>query len=196
MVESTVELFWLPVGAGTHFQRASLVAYDWCLSHIARRPRAAFVHAALKVKLEGRTFTLELMPVPAHQNVAPLLTGPVGISIAGRLRLFRYQLVCRETDSLPDEGWAINSPVLLSTDAAFGKRLMALAPLVPANVWVAGRPAPRRCGHLIRPSRWLLHRTGLDAAALQRPPGTQAPGWAAGIQVAEGRGQVAGSHPS
>jgi len=184
MVESKVELFWLPVGAGTHFQRASLIAYDWLLAHIARRPRAAFVHAALKVRLEGRTHTLELMPVPRRQETAPLITGPVGLRIAGRLRMFRYQLLCQEASTLPDERWAIESPNVIGRGAAFAETILSIAAQVPAHTWgrrVAGTTEMWTSDSAIS---WLLCRAGVDIREINPPSQTQAPGWAAGIQVA------------
>jgi hypothetical protein len=184
MDDCVVELFWLPVGAGTHLQRASLVAYGWCLALIQRRPRADFVHAALKVKLNDRCFTLELMPVPKRQQTEPLMTGAVGSPLAGRLRIFRYQLLCLESDHLPDEEWAIQSPIILSTERDIAERVLDSGRDVPPYTW--GRRAPGTTEMWTSDSAvaWLLCQVGLDAAALNPPAGTQAPGWLAGTQLA------------
>ena len=183
--ECHIELFWLPVGAGTHFQRASLLAYDWLAATVFRRPRATFVHAALKVRVDGRCWTLELMPVPRRQETEPVVTGAVGSAAAGRLRIFRYQLLCAEADRLPDEEWAIESPVSLGEDPELAARVLETAPRVPALVW--GRRAHGTSEMWTSDSAiaWLLCSVGIDAAALALPPGTQAPGWRAGIEVAK-----------
>ncbi|MBI2767264.1 MAG: hypothetical protein HYX53_15315 [Chloroflexi bacterium] len=184
MEDCFVDLYWLPVGAGTHFQRASLIAYGALLAAVTRRPRAGFVHAALKLRLDGRPYTLELMPIPARQETAPFLTGPVGWRPAGRLRLFRYQLLCREGAVLPDEGWVVGSPLRLTSDCATADRVLDCARRVPPFTW--GRRA-KGTGEMWTSDSavsWLLSVAGIDAAAIAVPAGMQAPGWRAGLELA------------
>jgi hypothetical protein len=178
-----VDLYWLPVGAGTRFQRASLAVYEALAAFVARRPRGSFVHAALKIGTGGRCYTLELMPVPARQTTPPLLMGAVGSARAGRWRLFRYQLLCSETDVLPDEEWVVGAPIRLTVDCVFAQRALTEAAHVPAYIW--GRRAKGTTEMWTSDSivSWLLCAIGIDAAAIPVPKGTRAPGWAAGIQV-------------
>lgn len=179
-----IDLHWLPVGAGTRFQRASLLLYESVAAAAGRRPRAALCHAALKIGLDSRTRTLELTPVPRHQPVPPLLSGAVGSSTAGRLRLFRYQLLCTECATLPDEEWTIGEPLRLTTDAGTISLLLETAATIPAYVW--GRRAPGTSEMWTSNSAvsWLLVTSGIAAASVALPEGTRAPGWVAGLEEA------------
>lgn len=178
-----IDLYWLPVGAGTHFQRASLLLYESILAAVQRRPRAVLCHSALKIEADGRPYTLELMPVPAHEEFAPLLTGPVGSSIAGRLRLFRYQLCLKESARLPDESWSIDSPLRLTTDPRTVGALFAVAPSTPAHVWGRRVPGTSEMWASNSTISWLLASVGIPASEIGLPPGTRAPGWNAGLEV-------------
>ena len=184
MVESYVDLYWLPVGAGTRFQRWSLVLYESVASRLGHRAPGRFYHAALKVSVDGGESTLELMPVPRGQREAAQMSGPVGVSMAGRLRLFRYQLLRSEGKPLPDEQWAVDSPVRLTTDPTVARRLLALAPSVPGYTW--GRRAPGTSEMWTSDSAmsWLLVKSGIPAAEIALPRDGTAPGWRAGIQIA------------
>lgn len=178
-----LDLYWIPVGAGTHFQHASLVFYEAIASRLSRRPPATLYHSALKLRIDGTDFTLELLPAAAHQLESPLMTGPVGVRGADRLRLFRYQLLLKPGASLPDEQWA-GEPHRLTVDESAIRRLVELGPSVPAYVW--GRRVPRTTEMWTSDSAisWLLCRAGIDASAIPLPPGGRAPGWHAGIQLA------------
>jgi hypothetical protein len=186
-VAAFVELYWLPVGAGTsRFQQASLRLWEAIEAARARRPRQKLVHAALKIAAEdGIPHTLELMPAFVRADASPLITGPVGIRPAGRLRLFRYQFLCLRADRLPDEDFAFAAPVLLSEDPAAAARVLDLGHRVPRYTW--GRRVPGTSEMWTSDSvvSWLLARAALTdpLAPLLPPPGTRAPGWQAGFQV-------------
>ena len=185
-----LDLYWLPVGAGTRFQRASLVLYEALAAALARRPRTALYHAALKFGADGRAYTLELMPVPARQDVPPLITGPVGIRGADRVRLFRYQLRSSESTTLPDEQWAVDSPVRLASEATAVRGLVAMASALPAYIW--GRRAVGTSEMWTSNSAisWLLTRIGVSTAEIALPGGGRAPGWLAGIESARALAQL------
>ncbi|MGK2966702.1 MAG: hypothetical protein ACSLFM_14020 [Tepidiformaceae bacterium] len=51
------------------------------------------------------------------------MTGPVGISGADRLRMFRYQVRLLERGAIPDEEFAVVAPVVLSDAAAVARRV-------------------------------------------------------------------------
>lgn len=180
----SADLYWIPVGAGTRFQRASLLLYESVAAAIARRPRRTLLHAALKLSLEGRHYTLELMPAPPGPNLRGEVTGPVGIRGADRLRMFRYQACLRDSDTLPDEQWAAGAAIRLCEDAATVTALIAATRRIPAYTW--GR---RRKGHSEMWTSnscvaWLLFEAGLDAHAVAIPGGGRAPGWNAGLEEA------------
>lgn len=181
-----VDLYWIPVGAGTsRFQRASLRAWEAFEAARARRPRTTLFHSALKLRFhDGRTCTIELTPAFVRGSVPPLAAGPVGFRRAGRFRLFRYQLQCLPVESLPDEQWAVASPVHLSDDCELVSRVLALAPAIPAHVWgrrVAGTHEIWTSDSAVS---WLLAVAGVDLANVQPPAGGRAPGWQAGLTLA------------
>lgn len=178
-----LDLYWLPVGAGTHFQRASLVLYEALAAVLARRRRSTLCHAGLKACLGGGTFTVELTPVPAEQDVPPRMGGAVGSPFAARLRIFRYQLIVRDADALPDEQWAVGHPLRLSTEPATIQRVMDLAHTVPSHTW--GRRVGRTTEMWTSNSAvaWLLLEAGISLDDAGIPDGATAPGWRAGVDA-------------
>jgi len=165
-------------------RRWSLAAWEAVSAAIARRPRAALVHSALKVGTgDGALYTIEMMPVFSGEPSPPAMTGPVGFRWAGRSRFFRYQLRVDRDQPLPDEGWTL-SVTRLTTDGAVAGRVIALAPEVPRFTW--GRRAPRTTEMWTSDSAiaWLLSTAGVDLAGASLPEGSRAPGWVAGLQVA------------
>lgn len=178
-----LDLYWLPVGAGTHFQRASLVLYESLAAALARRPRSTLCHAGLKASVAGQTFTLELTPVPAVQDVRPAMTGAVGSSLAAKLRIFRYQLICREAAALPDEQWAVGQPNRLTADPIAIQRVMTLAPTVPAHTWGRRVHGTTEMWTSNSAVSWLLLEAGIPLNTATIPDGTTVPGWQAGIDA-------------
>lgn len=180
--EAFLDLLWVPVGAGTRFQRASLVLYESVAAALSRRPRVALVHAGIKLGLDGKRYTFELMPAPPGPNHDSEVTGPVGVRGADRLRLFRYRACLFEAEALPDEAWAIGEPIRLSDNAETVRRVIKLRREIPAYTW--GR---RRRGHSEMWTSdsavsWLLGRAGIEVGAIVVPEGTRAPGWRAGLE--------------
>ena len=187
MDDCSVDLFWLPVAAGTNsrVRNWSLACWEAVSALLDHRPRAALYHPGLKVRLEtGETYTLELTPVFVGEPAPPLMTGPVGLPVAGRLRLFRYQLRCLRADTLPDEEYAVASPVRLSADRETARQILALGPTIPPHTWglrARGTSEMWTSGSAIS---WLLMRAGIDLDGVRPPAGGRAPGWDAGIQLA------------
>lgn len=187
-----LDLYWIPVGAGTRFQRASLLFYEAVAAWIARRPRKALVHAGLVGSQNSKPFTVELMPSPAGRADAGEVTGPVGFRLAGRLRLFRYQVCILDESRLPDQEWAVEPPSRLTEDGEVVGRVLAQSRLAPAYTW--GR---RRNGHpemwtSDSTAAWILSTAGIDTGRLGPPPGTRAPGWQSGILEAGRSATLAG----
>jgi hypothetical protein len=177
----------MPVGAGTsRFQQASLRFWEAIEAARARRPRVRLFHSALKLVDEaGEAYTLELTPAFIGGPMAPLTTGPVGLRGADRFRLFRYQLRCVPGDRLPDEEFAYGPPRRLTSDCEAVRRIFELAPTVPRHVWgrrVAGTKEMWTSDSVIS---WLLVRSGVDLGDAGPPSGGRAPGWSAGLAVAE-----------
>ncbi len=185
MSSCAIELYWIPVAAGTsRFQRASLRCWEAFEAARARRARAILYHSALKLRCSsGETSTLELTPAFLKSTVPAIATGPVGIHAAGRLRLFRYQLLCLPTERLPDEEWA-GSPVQLAGDCATVDRVFELMPQIPRHVWGRRVRGTREMWTSDSVVSWLLIEAGIDLSSIAPPAGGRAPGWDAGIALA------------
>ncbi len=187
-----VDLYWLPVGAGTRtpVQRWSLAAWEACDAALHRRPRKNLYHSALKMRLaSGEVRTLELTPAFAFPDARPAMSGPVGFPGADRVRFLRYQMTCLATERLPDEAWTIASQ-RLAADEGLGERILAHASEVPRHTWgwrVRGTSEMWTSDSAIS---WLLLRAGFDARALAVPAGGRAPGWRAGLELAAKQGLV------
>lgn len=186
MGDCGVDLYWLPVGAETsRFQQASLRLWEAIEAARSRRPRAMLFHSALKLAAgPDRVYTIELTPAFIGSPVPPLVTGPVGFRGADRFRLFRYQLRCLPGATLPDEQWAVESPVRLTDDCETVRRLLALAPAIPRYVWGRRVDGTREMWTSDSVISWLLVRSGIDLSAVSPPRGGRAPGWYAGLSIA------------
>jgi hypothetical protein len=186
---SSVELFWIPLGAGNHVVRLNGIAYEAIVAARQRRPRARLLHSALVVRLPGQRYTVEMTPVPDADPAARgvVRRGPVALRSLGRWRLFRYEVRCWPGGVVPDLGHAVASPVLVADDGDTARRVLELLPTVPALVW--GRDEARTgemwtCNSIIS---WALTVAGIDVAALPLPPAARAPGWDAGRRLAQAR---------
>lgn len=185
MDEGFVDLFWLPVGAGklSPPRKWSLWLWEALDAATHRRPRKRLLHAALKLgDLDGTIYTVELMPDFLPATVPPAMTGPVGFRGAGRWRFFRYRLSCEPVERLPDEEWAVESPTRLG-DGTLAKRILQLAPSVPAHVWGLRAKGTREMWTSDSAISWLLLQSGVSLEGIGPPAGGRAPGWSAGIDV-------------
>ena len=188
--DSFIDLYWIPVGAGKHLQSWSLALYEFLAAVCARRPRATLYHGALKIRLRGRSQTIELMTVPRRQPNPPLMTGPLWIRGADRWRLFRYQLYSADSDRFPDEKWAVGSPKRLTTDPATVERLLESAPALPSHTWGRRAAGTTEMWTSDSATSWLLARSGIDLSQITLPEDGRAPGWKAGAEVLTGSPKV------
>ena len=182
-----VDLYWLPLGAGGSFVRWNGRLYEAVVAARDRRPRRDLYHSALEVRTPGGRYVIESAPIrkadPPDRGV--VAEGPVGISSLGRLAIFRYELRFWREGVIPDIDEAVESPRHLIDDQERAEYLLSLAPLVPTPVW--GRDA-LRTGDMWNSNSlvsWLLESSGFDAAAIEPPRNGRAPGWHAGITVAQ-----------
>lgn len=181
-----MDLYWIPLGAGGHVVGFNGRVYEAVVAACERRPRRAIYHAALVVELDGVRHAIELAPSPdGHEALRGVVaTGAVGSRLAGRLRVFRYEVRCLAGGSIPDLGEAIGGPRRLRTDPRCAQRLLDLVALVPTPVW--GRDE-LRAGEMWNSNSiiaWVLAAAGLPTDDLRPPPGGRAPGWRAGLDVA------------
>lgn len=183
---TAVELRWIPLGAGGHFVRVNGKLYGAISAALARRPRRDIYHAALTIHSCHGNFSVEMTPVPERGGAqrGVVAEGPVGGRWLGRLRVFRYEVRCWRNGAIPDLGYAIEPPTLLSDDEATAQRIIDALPNVPTLVW--GRDEMHvgemwTCNSIIS---WAITQAGLDATAVALPPNGRAPGWQAGVAIA------------
>lgn len=186
-VNSWIDLYWLPLGAGGNVVRWSGRAYEALLALWERRRAQDLYHSALEVTGPQGRFVIEMTPIPdAHGAERGVVAeGAVGSRLAGRVRPFRYELRRWHDGVIPDVDGAVDSPVHLSSNARDVCRILELVPDVPALVW--GRDG-LRAGEMWNSNSvvsWLLARAGLDTETIRPPAGGRAPGWKAGLVAAK-----------
>jgi hypothetical protein len=188
LYRTSVELFWLPLGAGDALKtvRWNGRMYEALMSkHEHREPRDLY-HSALQVHLNGDRFVIEM--VPSWDSTEPdrgvVAEGPVGLRCLGRSRLFRYEVRSWLGGVIPDASESVESPVRLSSAAEQARALLNLVPEFPTATW--GRDE-QRTGEMWNSNSlisWLLARSGHRTDVISPPVHGRAPGWSAGLTVA------------
>ena len=195
LAPGTVDLYWIPLGAGAHVVRLSGKAYEAITAFIGRRTQCALYHTALEVDVSDARFVIESAPIRDREGRVRgvVAEGPVGTRwAAGRFRLFRYEIRRWRGGSIPDANEAVSSPVRVANDLARAQRVLDLVPSVPTPVWGRDELHTGDMWNSNSLISWLLARAGVDTEDLQPPPGGRAPGWDAGLVVARrevGRGR-------
>ncbi len=97
MAEASIELYWLPLGAGGWFVRLNGRIWEAVHALLERRRPLDLYHTALQVRLpEGRFVVENCWPIldadPASRGV--VVEGPVASRRLGRLRVFRSATRC------------------------------------------------------------------------------------------------------
>lgn len=182
---SSIDLHWLPLGAGGHFVRLNGIAFEAVAALARRRPRRDLYHSALEVVVPEGRYVVEQAPAwagPAEHGA--VADGPVGARALGRLRLFRYEVRRWRDGVIPDLAEEVAGPVRLRGDPATARRLLDLVPQVPTPVWGRDELGAGEMWNSNSTISWLLTRSGIDATAVPLPPGGRAPGWDAGVAVA------------
>ena len=120
LVRASVDLFWLPLGAGGHFVRRNGRLYEWWSARRQHRPSADLYHCGLMVCLDHLTYAVEMGPVwnVSDPDRGVLAEGPVGSRWLGRFHAFRYEMRCWPGGSIPDVAEAVDSPVRTTEDPA------------------------------------------------------------------------------
>jgi hypothetical protein len=181
-----VDLYWLPLGAGGHSVRLNGRVFEAVAARIARRAPRDLYHSALEVRVPDGRFVIEQAPVRGGnaRERGVVAGGAVGSRLAGRLRLFRYEVRCWRDGTIPDVGEAVESPQRLTDDPVAAQRVLDLAPHVPTAVWGRDELAAGEMWNSNSIVSWLIARSGLDAESIRPPAGGRAPGWHAGLVVA------------
>lgn len=194
---ASVNLFWLPLGAGGHFVRLNGRIFEAVDARVHNRQRCDLYHSALTIRLGDDRFVVEQGPVwnnPIAQRGVQC-EGPVGSRWLGRTRLFRYEVRRWRDGVIPDMSEAVASPYLLSRDPVRARRLLELVPQVPRATWGRDELKTGEMWNSNSLISWLIARSGLDTQAVALPPRGRAPGWDAGLVVAarQLRNQPAGT---
>jgi hypothetical protein len=154
-------------------------------ARLQHRGRADLYHSALEVRVPEGRFVIEQAPAWGTSGERGVVAeGPVGIRAVGRLRLFRYEVRRWRDGVIPNVAEAVESPQCLSEDTEQARRLLELVPEMPTPVW--GRDE-LRTGEMWNSNSfisWLIARSDLNVDAVRLPRGGRAPGWHAGIVVA------------
>ncbi len=181
-----MDLYWLPLGAGGHSVRLNGQVFEFLAARLQRRPPCDLYHSALVVRVPEGQFVIESAPVLRGdcEERGAVAGGPVGTRLAGRLRIFRYELRRWLGGVIPDIAEAVESPRRLTSDPELARRVLDLVPSVPTPVWGRDELGAGEMWNSNSAISWLITRCGLGAESISPPTGGRAPGWRAGIVVA------------
>jgi len=183
---ASLDLYWIPLGAGQHVVRVSGGLYEAASALVQRRSRQGLYHSALVVSLDGLAYVIEMAPVPdgdgAQRGV--VCEGAVGAVWAARWRVFRYEVRRWPGGTIPDLDAAVGGAVHLSASDVHARRALDLAPYVPPLVWGRDELHVGEMWNSNSVVAWLVEMAGLDARTVLPPEGGRAPGWSAGVRAA------------
>ena len=186
-VEASIDLYWLPLGAGGHFVRFNGYVYEAIHARHERRRPLDLYHSALEVRVpEGRFVIENVWPIPDASGAARgvAVEGPVGSRRLAHFRILRYEIRCWREGVIPDLGEAVASPQRLSDHQGQAHRLLELVAAVPPLVWGRDELDMGEMWNSNSVISWLLARSGLRAEEIQPPARGRAPGWAVGLRLA------------
>ena len=183
---AAVDLYWLPLGAGGHFVRLNGRLFEAVTARLQHRRPCDLYHSALQVLLGSDTYVIEQTPAPdlRGETRGVVAEGAVGSRLAGRLRLFRYEIRLWRGGHIPDVAESIDSPRRLSDDADCARRVLETVSRIPTPVWGRDELGAGEMWNSNSVIAWIVSTAGLDGASINPPAGGRAPGWAAGLAVA------------
>jgi hypothetical protein len=190
-VTATVELLWIPLGAGQHVVRMSGRTFEVLSAFVQRRPRCDLYHSALVVTVPDARYVIEMTPVADRHGSrrGVVAEGAVGSRWLGKLRLFRYE-IHRWCDGLiPDADRAVETTTL-QLGLADAQRILAVVAAVPTPVWGRDELEAGEMWNSNSVTSWVLYRGGIYTARLGPPDGGRAPGWDAGLVIASRTGNT------
>jgi len=186
VAESSVDLYWLPLGAGGRFVRLNGRAYEAVAAGAARRRPADLYHSALEVRCGSERHVIEMTPVRGGEGPerGVVAEGAVGARWAARWRIFTYEVRRWRDGAIPDVEEAVASPERLSEDPAHARQVLDLVPRVPTPVWGRDELHTGEMWNSNSLIAWLIACSGIDTGPVRPPAGGRAPGWQAGLVVA------------
>lgn len=190
-LDASVDLFWLPLGAGPRrgIVRLSGRIYEQLAARRGRRHPQAIYHSALRVRTGDERYVIEMTPVWSGRasDRGAVCEGPVGLPWLGRSRYFRYEVRRWRNGVIDDQAYAVQSPVRLSTDHERATRLLASVPDFPTATWGLDEMGAGEMWNSNSLISWLLAVSGHDTTAIKPPHDGRAPGWNAGLVCAGAR---------
>jgi hypothetical protein len=184
---ASIDLYWLPLGAGGHFVRLNGRIYEAIQAFHDHRRAFDLYHSALQVRVPEGRYVIEMAwPIPDAdgESRGVVVEGPVGSRRMARFRLFRYEVRRWRDGVIPDVLEAVASPQRLSDDPDRARRLLDLVGSVPALIWGRDDLAMGDMWNSNSVVAWLLARSGLPMEGIRPPVGGRAPGWDVGIVTA------------
>jgi|SRR5215207_3261604 len=185
--EGSVDLYWIPLGVGAHVVRISGKVFEALAAAIGRRARCDLYHSALVVRTGETSFVVEQAPVLNLDRAARgvVAEGPVVMRMLGHFRVFRYEVRRWCDGEIPDIRAAIASPVRVSDSIAVARQVLDVLPTIPTPVWGRDELATGEMWNSNSVVSWALDRSGVDVSAIRPPAGGRAPGWHAGLVIAQ-----------
>ena len=184
---TSVDLYWLPLGAGGWLVRLNGRIYEAIKALLERRRPLDLYHSALVVRVpEGRFVIENCWPIPDTDGASRgvVVEGPVGSRRMARLRVFRYEVRRWPDGVIADVDEAVASPRSLSDDPVLARRLLDLVGSLPSPVWGRDELGTGEMWNSNSVIAWLLDRAGIGTDAIASPAGGRAPGWQAGLVTA------------
>src|SRR5579885_704149 len=99
----TIDLYWLPLGAGGRWVRWNGRAYEALAAWHEHRAARSLYHSALEVSIGEARYVIGMAPVwnESAADRGVVREGPVGARWLGRLRAFRYEVRCWRDGRIP-----------------------------------------------------------------------------------------------
>jgi hypothetical protein len=185
--QASIDLFWLPLGAGGWFVRMNGRMYEAIKARLERRRPLDLYHSALEVRVPDGRFVIEVswpIPDPDGASRGVIVEGPVGSRRIARFRVCRYELRRWRDGIIPDAAEAVASPQRLTDDPDQARRLLDLAGSVPRLVWGRDELGTGEMWNSNSVISWLIARSGLPTDLIRPPADGRAPGWEAGLVMA------------
>ena len=101
---TAVDLYWIPLGAGQHVARLSGRLFEAISARVQHRRPCDLYHSALVIVAPEGRFVIEQTPISDDHGArrGVVVEGAVGSKLAGRLRLFRYEIRRWRDGVIPD----------------------------------------------------------------------------------------------
>lgn len=182
---ASVEILWLPLGAGGHSVRYNGRVYEWLVSRLEHRAACDLYHAGLEVWLGADRHAIEVGPVwPAPPTSRGSVgEGPVGAVVLGHVSWFRYEVRCWHGGVIPDAEFA-SARQRRPVSPELAERLLAAVGQVPRLTWGRDELGVGDMWNSNSVVAWILTASGVGTDWTHVPAGGRAPGWAAGLASA------------